>query len=262
MKLMVLISCMHRTDTGIISESNVQTDSVVVNQCDRDSIEEFDFKNKKGRTCHVKFINTTERGLSNSRNMAILNATNADICYMCDDDEFLADDYEDTIVSAYEKYPYKSIITFSLIRKDYTYPTKAQKMGIKQILKTSSVQTTFRRDDILKCNIFFDPKMGSGSGNGGGEENKFLMDCKRAGLKLWYVPQIIASVKTENSQWFHGFTEDYYSNVSWANRRILGKYLGALYMTYWVLFRRNNFKQELSFASIVRACLKGFFEER
>lgn len=69
MKLMVLISYMHRTDTGIISESNVQTDSVVVNQCDRDSIEDFDFKNKKGRTCHVKFIDTTERGLSNSRNL-------------------------------------------------------------------------------------------------------------------------------------------------------------------------------------------------
>lgn len=88
-----LISCMYEKNANIIARSNIQTDVVVVNQCDYDSIEEFEFKNKKGVTCRAKFINTTERGLSRSRNMAIANSW-GDICYMCDDDELLADDYE------------------------------------------------------------------------------------------------------------------------------------------------------------------------
>ena len=48
MKINVLISCMHEKDTNIIQRSNIQTDVVVVNQCDKDCIEEWDFINKQG----------------------------------------------------------------------------------------------------------------------------------------------------------------------------------------------------------------------
>ena len=261
MNLTVLISCMHEKDHSIIERSNVQSDVVVINQCDMDYVQEFDFINKGGQMCHAKFINTSQRGLSNSRNMAIDNAW-GDIGYVCDDDEYLADDYVDTITSAYKAHPNSSVIIFSINRKGHTYPSKEQKVGIKQILKTSSVQTTFRIKDILDKKIKFDTLMGSGTGNGGGEENKFLMDCKRKSLSLLYIPQTIATVKSEDSQWFHGFTKKYYIDTTWANRRILGSFLGALYMAYWVVFRRNNYKQELSFFEIIKACYEGYFEKR
>lgn len=262
MKLVVLISCMHQKDASIARRSNIQTDAVIVNQCDRESVEYLTFINKKGEQCNITFICTKERGLSRSRNMAIKNADKADVCYICDDDEYLVDDYEDIILAAHKRMPDVSVITFSLIRTNYTYPTNEHKVGIGQILKTSSVQTTFKRKDILNHRIFFDPEMGSGSGNGGGEENKFLMDCKRSGLIIWYVPQIIAEVKSEVSQWFNGFTEDYYKNISWANRRILGTFFGAIYILYWVFFRRKAYKQELSLFRILRSCFVGFFENR
>lgn len=113
----ILISCMHQADTSIIERSNVQSDVVVVNQCDHDSVEEFDFVNKKGKTCHAKFICTTERGLSKSRNMAIRNAW-GDVCQICDDDEWLADNGEEVILRAYAENPDAALIAFSLIRKD------------------------------------------------------------------------------------------------------------------------------------------------
>ena len=47
MKLNVLISCMHETDTSIVARSNIQTDAVVVNQCDTNSVIEYDFTNNK-----------------------------------------------------------------------------------------------------------------------------------------------------------------------------------------------------------------------
>lgn len=97
-----ILSRMHQKDASIIERSNVQSDVVIINQCDRNDIEDFDFINKKGRKCHAKFISTTERGLSKSRNMAIRNAW-GDICLICDDDEWIADDSEDKILKAYKR---------------------------------------------------------------------------------------------------------------------------------------------------------------
>ena len=47
MKVEVLISCMHQTDASIITRTNVQSDVLVINQCDKDEVEEYSFLNKK-----------------------------------------------------------------------------------------------------------------------------------------------------------------------------------------------------------------------
>ncbi len=262
MRINVLISCMYENScTSILERSNIQTDVVVVNQCDINSTEEFEFKNKKGCLCHCKFINTTERTLSRSRNMAISNAW-GDICYICDDDEWLDDDFEDTIIDAYTTHPEKSVIIFSLIRKNYLYPKIEKTVSFKQILQTSSVQITFRRLDIVNSGIIFDVKMGSGTGNGGGEENKFLMDIKRKGLSLYYLPRIIATVKSEDSQWFKGFNKTYFRNNAWANRRILGTFTGAMYISYWLIFNHKKYSKDISFLNALSSVIQGFFEKR
>lgn len=53
MKLVVLLSCMYQ-DKSIIEKSNLQTDVVVVNQCDDNKIERGTFVDKKGK--HLIFI--------------------------------------------------------------------------------------------------------------------------------------------------------------------------------------------------------------
>ena len=157
MTLTLLIACMHEKDTSIIQRSNVQTDVVVVNQCDRDSVEEFDFVNKKGKTCHAKFICTTERGLSRSRTMAIRNAW-GDVCLICDDDELFPDDYKDIILKAYEEEPQADVIAFALDRKDHPKVFSKQKSNLdfKRIGQTSSLQITFKRQSVLSKGISFD----------------------------------------------------------------------------------------------------------
>ncbi len=261
-RICVLLSCMYQDDYSIIRDSNISTDVIVINQCNIDNKESFNFLSTAGKQCHVDFINTPQRGLSNSRNLAIASAKDADICYICDDDELLVDNFEDIISTAYKQHPNADIILFSLRRKKYTYPKHKLKVGIKQLLKTSSVQITFRRDSVINNKIKFDPLMGSGSGNGGGEENKFLMDCKRSHLNIIYLPEIIAEVKTENSQWFHGFDDKYYRKFAWANRRILGDFLSIFYILYWIIFRSGNYEQHLKTIEILKSCFLGYFENR
>lgn len=261
----VLISCMYQNDTGIIEKTNIQTDVVVVNQCDMDSVSEFDFTNKAGKTCHAKIISTTERGLSRSRNMAIENSW-GDVCLICDDDEELDDDYENKIVETYIKHPEKDAILFIVKRNDIPggkkYPEREGKVNYKQILQSSSVQISFKRASIFRSKIKFDILLGSGSGNGGGEENKFLIDVRKQGLIIYYVPVDIGVVKPGKSLWFKGFDKQYMKNQGWSSRRSLGTIIGFFYsIVFWARHFKMIRKDMPVFKSLIYI-MQGFFEKR
>lgn len=263
MRLIVLISCMNQPDFSIVQRSNIQTDVVVVNQCDTNDFYEYDFTNIYGQYCHVKFICTTERGLSRSRNMAIANAEGADICLICDDDEYLVNNYEDIILKAYQKaQDGTALIAFAFSRKDKVMPTEEHMLGIKEICKTSSVEITFKRRIIVENNIVFDIKMGSGSGNGAGEENKFMMDIRRAGYKMKYYPEYIGQLLSYESRWFNGWSELYFRNNGWASRRIFGFFVGYFFAIFQTLHHYDRYRKHLSFIKAFINTNIGFFENR
>ena len=259
----VLISCMNQ-DKSIIERTHVQSNVVVVNQCNKDDLEEWVFKNAKGQKCHAKFISTKERGLSRSRNMAIQNAW-GDICLICDDDECLFDDYPQKIIDSYKEEPKADIIAFSLDRKDHpkVFPNKKFKLGFKSIGQISSQQISFKRIAIENADISFDVKMGSGTGNGGGEENMFLHTCRKKGLKMIYIPKVIATIlATGKSKWFKGYTNDYFRNLGWVTRRIHGTFVGALYLCMWFLKHRKMYGADNTTLNAVKNVCIGFNENR
>ena len=265
MTVCALISCMFQ-DKSIIERTRVQTNVVVINQCDKDETEEYDFTNNMGKVCHVKFISTRERGLSRSRNMAIGNCAD-DICIICDDDEELADGYEQHVQEGYKKYPNASVVTYKIEREysnNRNYPPllSGVRHNLVSILKTNSLEITFKRKDILSKGISFDEMMGSGTGNGGGEEEKFLMDIHRSGLYLYFYPNTIATVHKGESQWFKGFDTTYFYNKAWSARRILGGPTSVVYLGYFVLSHYKLFKSDISFISLMGALVKGWFSKR
>lgn len=266
MRLCVLISCMHQVDCSIVERSNVQCDCVVINQCDVDKVERFTFKNKFGQNKECVFIHTTERGLSKSRNMAINHAPEDCICLLCDDDETFADDIEDKISAGYRRMPHADLIAFSLDRRDLKlgkkYSREDAPLTFRTILNTSSLQITFRKNRIDALGIRFDEKMGSGTGNGGGEENKFMLDIRKTGGRLFYAPECIAVVNPGESQWFKGYTPHHMQNVGWSSRRSMGTAIGFVYVNYWVLTHRRFYKEDISFFRAYINVLKGYFQKR
>lgn len=261
MKLCVLISCMNQGH-DIIERTHVQTNVVVVNQCDEEKIEEWDFKNTLGQNCHVKFISTKERGLSRSRNMGIRNAI-GDICILSDDDEELVDGYESVIGNAYKAHPGADLITFAFDRKDKTFAIKSSvRHNVKSLLKTSSVEITFLRNEILNKSVFFDEKMGSGTGNGPGEETMFLMTCWRNGFKMYYDPHVIGRLLSTNSQWFNGYTERYFENFGWSARRVLGSLTSLLYIVFWLIRHCKLYCDNIDAFRAFRCSMKGWRSKR
>lgn len=226
----VLISAMNLLDTSIIDRTNIQTNAVLINQCDVD-----DYKIVQIETTELKFFSTTERGLSNSRNKAIELAT-GDICLLCDDDEYLYKEYEDIILKAYSEFPDADLIAFKFLYPKKKYSNTIKKIGYINASTISSVELTFKRRKIIDSEIKFNINFGSGSIYSSGEENKFLYDCLEAGLKIYYVPiEIGKLIEGNESTWFNGFNENYFFNK--------GAWLAACFPTlkyiliFYVTFR-------------------------
>ena len=248
MHLEVLLSCMHQSDFSVIEESNLSNvNTLIINQCDSDKDIIIDAKHR--------VINTTTRGLSVSRNIGIHNSK-GDICLICDDDERFADNLEGIIINAYQNIEDADVIAFEIADRPKTFGEKIKRLSRVDLLKVSSVQISFKKNSVLG-KVEFDPFLGAGTGNGSGEENKFLLDCFKAGLKIFYVPIDILTLKESESTWFAGFNQDYFYKRGYTTRYIYGLRFAIVYGLYFVLTKRKLYRETLSFKDVIYYLFKG-----
>ena len=250
------MSCMYQNDAGLVHASNITGGCVVSNQCDWDGYAEH--LTEKGI---VRMFSTRQRGLTKSRNEAIRKAR-ADICLLCDDDECFISDYEEVILNAYQQLPYADIIIFKMANRQPSFPDQIMELRFPKTMKVSSWQISFRREKLLEAGVFFDELLGAGTGNGAEEELKFLLDCQRAGLKIWYMPEIIASVAQESSTWFGGFDETFFENRGATTRYILGAGLASLYAFYYIVRKKKLYGESISPARALKATFRGIRENK
>lgn len=256
MKLEVLMSCMHRQDDKLVYTSRLTGDVVVVNQCDREGYDEYE--TPRGR---VRMFSTTQRGLTKSRNFAI-SKSQADICLLCDDDELFVPDYAEKITAAYEQLPQADVIIFKMVDRPTAFGDAARPLRWVDCMKVSSWQISFRREKLLSSGVKFDEFLGAGTGNGAEEELKFLLDCRKAGLAIWYVPVEIASVAQTASTWFGGFNEEFFENRGATTRYILGVPLAVLYAVYYVITKRGLYRETISPAKALQAIFRGIRQNK
>lgn len=251
MTLEVLMSCMHQSDDSLVHNSQLTGNVLMINQCDHEDYVEYTTISGT-----VRVFSTRDRGLTRSRNMAIANAI-GDVCLICDDDEVFVSDYENAILTAYRDNPQADIIIFKMANRPASFPDRTMQLRFPKTMKVSSWQISFRRERLLETGVRFDELLGAGTGNGAEEELKFLLDSQRAGLTIYYVPVVIASVAQEASTWFAGFNETFFENRGATTRYILGTGLATLYAVYYVLRKRELYQQTISPGAALRAILRG-----
>ena len=256
MKLEILLSCMHQKDESIVNRSAITGNVLVINQCVRE--EETTFPTEQGI---ARFISTTQRGLTRSRNMAIA-ASDGDICLLCDDDEVFVPGYEQRILGAYEENPGADVIIFKICNRKPSFPDRVMELKFPNTMKVSSYQISFRRESLLRTGVRFDELLGAGTGNGAEEELKFLTDCRRAGLRILYVPVEIAEMIPSESTWFHGFTEEFFLNRGATTRYILGWPLAVLYGIYYVVRKRPLYVREIKTGKALSSIFRGIYENK
>lgn len=211
MSLQVLVATMHQKDHSLLEKMNIQSDAIVGNQCDYNSIEEFEFRGNK-----IQYLNFNERGVGLNRNNSLMRAT-ADYCLFADDDLVYVDGYPKLIQSAFEQIPDADVITFNF--NDYTnYEDKQARYIIKNkqrvwwhnYLRYGTARTAIRLKSIRDNGILFNLCFGGGTEHSHGEDNLFLTDCLRKGLHIYSIPITIADLMDEReSTWEGEYGEKY-----------------------------------------------------
>ncbi|WP_379970601.1 glycosyltransferase family A protein [Ectobacillus sp. sgz5001026] len=208
MNLQVLVSTMHQKDHNLLGKMNIQSDAIIVNQCDKNEFEEFKFKG-----CNIKFLSFAERGVGLSRNSALMRST-ADICLFADDDVRYEEGYKEIILQAFIDNPKADIILFNVPSTNPERPlfliSDHSRVRWYDCLRYGAVRIAVRTERLKQANVFFSLLFGGGAKYSSGEDSIFIAECIRKGLKLYTSPQIIGYVDQMDSTWFKGYTDKYF----------------------------------------------------
>lgn len=160
---------------------------------------------------HVKWLSFNERGVGLNRNNALMRAT-GDVCLFADDDMVYVDGYADIVKKAFEQVPNADIIVFNLIEENptrYIIP-KLRKVSWINYLRYGTARVAVKRSVIKDYGIYFNQCFGGGTEYSHGEDNLFLTDCLRKGLKIYAYPEYIAKLTEERkSTWDIGDNKKY-----------------------------------------------------
>lgn len=208
-KIQVLVSCMNKKSMEqIVSEMNIQTEAIIINQCDTNDVER-----KIINENEIQMYSFSERGVGVSRNNALVRA-NADIIIIADEDVRYVDNYVSIIEDAFKKTPDADMIVFNVPSENKERPVYEIKKGGRvykhNCLRYGAVKFVIKLDRLREKNIFFSLLFGGGAKYGSGEDSLFIMECVRKGLKVYSNPTIIGYVKQDDSTWFKGYTEKYF----------------------------------------------------
>lgn len=251
----ILISTMNLNDNGdLLKRMNIKGESLTINQITDKKKPLLNNSNSKNRV-----LSFYDRGLSKSRNQAILNSK-SDICIIADDDLVYYNDYAKKIMDAYRKYKDADIIAFRVDNCKVNNKYKNNKISFLKSFKICSVQVSFKRNSIIDNNVLFDERFGAGSNCFIlGEENIFLTDCIKKGLKIYYVNETIATLCNGQSTWFSGYNKSYFMSKGACFYRI-NRLLSPLFIVQFAVRKNKIYKHEIGFLKSIKFIFEGIKE--
>lgn len=240
MKVEVLASVMNTTLPETVEHMNLQSDAVIINQCDRLAYEEMKIAGHGGSAeadpqeeYLIRYYSFPERGIGRSRNEAILRAE-GDICLFSDADIVYEDGYEAAILAEFEKNPEADMIIFNITveeeRRTY-HITGRKRVHWYNCGRYGAVSFAIRRDRLLESGITFSLLFGGGAKYSNGEDSLFLTEFIKKGYRVYTAPVTIGREEAGESSWFRGYNEKFFHD-----RGVLYHYLyGRL---EWILALR------------------------
>lgn len=184
----------------------------------------------------IRVINTQERGLSNSRNMAIANAVGA-ICLVADDDVRYETGFDVGIQNAFAKAKNAGIVTFQAqdeagnLYRDYP---DIQQHSKKTVYTVNGVVIAFKIEDIRAKKLGYNPLFGLGATFETADEYVFIQDALAADLVVGFEPLVILTHPAFNSGMDSGGDQ-----IIFARAALKQKYLGTL--SYLWVFKYVRF---------------------
>lgn len=189
-ELEILISTMNRTSLDFLSKmfinhNYLDFNVLIINQTTEDKL-------LKSEHPTIRVINSFDKGLSKSRNIAINKAIKP-ICLLADDDVVFLEDFDKIIINAHTKYEHP-IITFQTLTSNddsyWNYPSEPRFLDDFMIRKTLSIEISIKKDSLK--DLIFNELFGLGATFEDGENFIFLSEAKKKSIKLWFVNKSIS----------------------------------------------------------------------
>jgi glycosyltransferase involved in cell wall biosynthesis len=256
LSLEVLISTMYRRNKEevihLLNEMNIDSDCVIINQCDKNGEEYFEYNKHK-----ITLIYSTERGLSKSRNLALQYAK-ADVVVIADDDVKYVDGYVEIVTRTYESHSGDDVLIFHFEGKKNTMKNE-KKLNRFLIGRINSIQITMRLKSVE--NIRFNVLFGSGSDYyHHGEEVLFLNECITKGKQIRFISIVILYLLDGRpSTWFHGYDKEYFIDQG-AFYYEFSPIFAPLLVFQFALRKINLYKSELSMIYVIFYMFMGIRE--
>ena len=222
MKVEVLASVMNASLPETVKHMNLQSDAVIINQCDRLGQEEMQIAPGNGR---VRFYSFPERGIGRSRNEAILRAQ-GDICLFSDEDIVYEDGYEEAILAEFRANPRADMIIFNITveeaRRTY-HITERKPVHWYNCGRYGAVSFAVRRESLLRSGILYSLLFGGGAKYSNGEDSLFLTEFLKKGYRVYTAPVTIGREEAGDSTWFQGYNEKFFHDRGVLYHYLYGK---------------------------------------
>ena len=258
MKLQVLVSAVEKDVESLPGKMGLETDAVVVNQCQGYGYLEYQHKGRR-----IQCFSMAERGVGLSRNTALFHAS-GDICLFSDEDIVLYPGYEKAVLAAFEENPDGDIITFNFkvdpSRATY-YNKEKKRIRWYNYGRYPTYAVAARLEALRRANVSFSLLFGGGARYSNGEDSLFLHDCLKKGLHLYGVTEEIGEEVYRESTWFQGYNEKFFVDRGGLYHYLYGG-LGKLFSLRFLCAHRREMLGEMSFGKAYGLMKRGLKEGR
>lgn len=253
MTVQVIVATMHQKDHSLLERMNIQSDAIICNQCDKDEVENFEYR------CHkIKWMSFAERGVSLNRNNGLMRATE-DIILFADEEVVYFDNYVDIITNYYKNNPKAEVVLFNLSEKSekesefFDTVTRNGKVTMRSATKYGAPCISVRRECIEFQNIVFHRNFGGGSKYSCGEDTLFLQDCIKHKMKVFSTTDKIGTLVNGESTWYKGITDKYFFDKGIVYY-LINSFLAKPYSFYHCLKHRTLYANYGWFRGFKKMC--------
>ena len=258
MRVQVLASVMNEEAPELIERMRLDSDAVIINQCDRLGLEEIEYKGH----C-VRFYSFPDRGVGRSRNEAILRA-DGDICLFADADIVYEPGYAGAVTAEFERNHDADMILFNVTieegRKTYQI-TERKRVRWYNCGRYGAVSFAVRRESLLSSGVLFSLLFGGGAKYSNGEDSLFLKEFMDKGFSVYTAPLTIAREAAGASTWFQGYNEKFFHDRGVLYRYLYGR-LSRLMALRFLAVHRNKLCSEVPIGQAYRWMKEGSLEAR
>lgn len=234
MKVQVLASVMNETMEHLVEHMQLDSDAVVINQCDRLQVQEMEYRGHR-----VRFFSFPDRGVGRSRNEAILRA-DQDICLFSDGDIVYEPGYAEAIADEFERNPWADMILFNIQVEESrrTYHIEERKrVHWYNCGRYGAVSFAVRRSSLLQSGVTFSLLFGGGAKYSNGEDSLFLKEFMGKGCRVYTAPVTIGREEPGESTWFTGYNEKFFRDRGVLYHYLYGRLARAMSLRFLLAHR-------------------------